>query len=61
MSTSKMSFDDARARVELGYETRPAVRALEDSARWFAGSGKVGDRRLARIRWWEGTGPGPTD
>ncbi len=55
MSTSKMSFDDSRARLELGYEPRPAVQALEDSARWFAAPGRVSDRRLARIRWSEGT------
>lgn len=61
MSTSKMSFDDSRARLELGYEPRPAVRALEDSARWFAESGKVSGRRLARIRWSEGTRRGSSD
>jgi hypothetical protein len=46
-----MSFDDSRARNELGYAPRPAVQAMEESARWFAASGKVGERRLARIRW----------
>ena len=51
MSTSQMSFDDSRARTELGYAPRPAVQAMEESARWFAESGKVGGRRLARIRW----------
>jgi dihydroflavonol-4-reductase len=51
MSTSQMSFDDSRARHELGYAPRPAVQAMEESARWFAESGKVGGRRLARIRW----------
>jgi dihydroflavonol-4-reductase len=51
MSTSQMSFDDSRARNELGYAPRPAVRAMEESARWFAESGRVGGRRLARIRW----------
>jgi dihydroflavonol-4-reductase len=53
MSTSQMAFDDKRARGELGYSPRPAVEALEDSARWFAASGRVGERRLARIRWSE--------
>ncbi|HTU37025.1 MAG TPA: hopanoid-associated sugar epimerase [Acidimicrobiales bacterium] len=51
MSTSRMAFDDARARSELGYSPRPAAEALEDSVRWFAGSGRVAPRRLARIRW----------
>jgi len=51
MSTSQMAFDDARARDELGYGPRPAAEALEDSARWFVETGKVGDRRLSRIRW----------
>ena len=36
MSTSQMSFDISRARQELGYSPRPAVQALEASARWFA-------------------------
>ena len=32
MSTSQMSFDDSRARNELGYAPRPAVQAMEESA-----------------------------
>jgi dihydroflavonol-4-reductase len=55
MSTSRMSFDDSRARLELGYSPRPAAEALEDSARWFIESGKVAARRMERIRWWKGT------
>ena len=51
MSTSRMSFDNSRAREELGYAPRPAVEALEASARWFAGTGMVRERRLSRIRW----------
>jgi dihydroflavonol-4-reductase len=51
MSTSQMAFDVSRARTELGYQPRPASHALEDSARWFAEIGLVGDRRLSRIRW----------
>jgi dihydroflavonol-4-reductase len=54
MSTSQMSFDITRAREELGYAPRPAVEALEDSARWFAASGMVGEGRLSRIRWSSG-------
>jgi len=56
MSTSQMSFDDGRARAELGYAPRPAAEALEASARWFSGTGKVGERRLSRIRWSSGVG-----
>ncbi len=51
MSTSQMSFDDRRARAELGYAPRPAAQALEASARWFTGTGKVVERRLGRIHW----------
>ncbi len=51
MSTSQMAFDDTRARTELGYAPRSATSALEDSARWFADSGMVGERRLGRLRW----------
>ncbi len=54
MSTSRMSFDTSRARGELGYAPRPAIEALEASARWFAGTGMVRDSRLSRIRWSSG-------
>ncbi len=47
MSTSRMSFDISRAREELGYAPRPAVEALEASARWFVdighGQGEQGE------------------
>jgi dihydroflavonol-4-reductase len=51
MSTTQMSFDDARARTELGYTSRPALDALEHAARWFAESGAVRSERLARFTW----------
>jgi dihydroflavonol-4-reductase len=51
MSTSTMAFDDTRARSELGYTPRPAVQALEASARWFVDSGAVVPRRRDKIRW----------
>jgi dihydroflavonol-4-reductase len=51
MSTTKMAFDDSRARKELGYAPRPAAQGLEDSARWFVDNGYVKAARLARIRW----------
>jgi dihydroflavonol-4-reductase len=51
MSTSRMAFDISRACAELGYTPRPATEALESSARWFASSGLVSQRRLQRFRW----------
>jgi dihydroflavonol-4-reductase len=51
MSTTKMIFNDDRARAEIGHKSRPARLAIEDSARWFAESGYVTPRRLATIRW----------
>jgi hypothetical protein len=46
-----MSFDDQRARAELGYASRPASEALERAARWFVGSGAVRPARVARCTW----------
>jgi dihydroflavonol-4-reductase len=54
MSTSRMSFDISRARAELGYAPRPAVEALEASARWFVEAGMVRESRESRIRWANG-------
>lgn len=51
MSTTRMAFDDRRAREELGYRPRPAADAIEASARWFVDNGYVDDDRQARIRW----------
>ena len=51
MAATTMNFDDARAREELGYTTRPAAEALYDSARWFVEHGYVRAERAARIRW----------
>jgi dihydroflavonol-4-reductase len=51
MSTSRMALDDTRAREELGYSSRPPAEALAYSARWFVGSDRVDERRVARIRW----------
>jgi dihydroflavonol-4-reductase len=51
MSTTRMAFDDRRARDELGYTSRPAEDAIEDSARWFVDHGYVDARRRARIQW----------
>jgi len=51
MSTTHMSFDDSRARAELGYTSRPAAVALERAARWFVASGRVRPERVARCTW----------
>ena len=51
MSTTHMAFDDSRARTELGYTSRPAEDAIEDSARWFVEHGYVDERHRARIAW----------
>ena len=51
MSATKMIFNDDRARAEIGYTTRPAHEAIDESARWFAGHGYVSAARRAAIRW----------
>lgn len=51
MASTRMVFSDARARGELGYQSRPAVEAIVRSARWYAENGYVSQKRLARIRW----------
>jgi dihydroflavonol-4-reductase len=51
MSATKMIFTDERARTELGYTSRPAREAIEESARWFADHGYVPAGRQAVIRW----------
>jgi dihydroflavonol-4-reductase len=51
MSASVMTFDDGRARAELGYTSRPPAEALYDSARWFVENGYVRAERVARLHW----------
>jgi hypothetical protein len=51
MASTTMTFDDTRARHDLGYTSRPAVHALYDSARWFVDSGYVSAQRVAQLRW----------
>jgi dihydroflavonol-4-reductase len=51
MSATKMIFSDQRARAELGYTSRPAREAIEQSARWFADHGYVSASRRAVISW----------
>ncbi len=49
MSATTMIFDDSRARDELGYASRPAREAIEDSVRWFVDNGYVSPPRRARL------------
>lgn len=51
MSATRMIFSDERARAELGYTSRPACEAIEESARWFADHGYLAPQRHAAIRW----------
>jgi hopanoid-associated sugar epimerase len=58
MSATKMVFSDERARREVGYSSRPARAAIEDSARWFIDNGYVSAGRKAAIRWRPFSGDG---
>jgi dihydroflavonol-4-reductase len=51
MAATRMIFNDARARNELGYSSRPAVEAIVRSARWYVDNGYVSSKRMARIHW----------
>jgi hypothetical protein len=51
MATTTMTFDDSRARSELGYHSRPAALALYESARWFVEHGYVNADRVAALHW----------
>jgi hypothetical protein len=51
MAATTMTFDDSRARSELGYTSRPADEALYDSARWFESRGYVSAKRSAMVNW----------
>jgi dihydroflavonol-4-reductase len=48
MSTTRMAFDDSRARTELGYTSGPAREALADAVRWFVDHGYASSRRHRR-------------
>jgi dihydroflavonol-4-reductase len=51
MASTTMTFDDSRARTELGYQSRSAALALYESARWFVENGYVNPSRVAQLRW----------
>ncbi len=56
MSREHMIFDDSRARDELGYRSRSAIRAIFDSSRWFVEHGYVRPERVEKITWAEPPG-----
>jgi dihydroflavonol-4-reductase len=49
MSTTRMAFDDSRARTELGYAPRPATQAIRDSVQWYVENGYVKKSRATKI------------
>jgi dihydroflavonol-4-reductase len=51
MALTTMTFDDSRARSEIGYTSRPASHALFDSAQWFVDHGYVSADRARNISW----------
>jgi dihydroflavonol-4-reductase len=51
MASTTMTFDDAKARREIGYTSRPAASALFDSAQWFVEHGYVSAERARLIAW----------
>jgi hypothetical protein len=50
MATTRMEYDDSRARTELGYTSAPARDALARAARWYVDHGFVKDSHVRRIR-----------
>jgi dihydroflavonol-4-reductase len=50
MATTRMEYDDDRAREELGYSSSPARDALARAARWYVDNGFVKDAQVRRIR-----------
>ncbi len=50
MATTQMSYDDSRARTDLGYTSIPARDALARAAAWYVEHGFVKPARVTRIR-----------
>jgi dihydroflavonol-4-reductase len=50
MATTRMEYDTARARDELGYTSVPAREALTRAARWYVDNGFVKESQVRRIR-----------
>jgi len=49
MATTRMEYDDSRARSELGYTSIPAREALARAARWYVEHGFVKGSRMETI------------
>ncbi|KAB0680643.1 hopanoid-associated sugar epimerase [Aureimonas leprariae] len=41
MARKRMFFDDAKARAELGYRSRPWQEGIADALRWFTEAGRI--------------------
>jgi dihydroflavonol-4-reductase len=50
MAATQMRYDDARARADLGYASRPARDALSDAVEYFVEEGYVEKSRASAIR-----------
>jgi dihydroflavonol-4-reductase len=50
MATTRMEYDDSRARTELGYTSIPAREALRRAVKWYLERGFVKGSRAERIR-----------
>jgi len=50
MATTRMEYDDSRARVELGYTSIPAREALRGAVKWYLEHGFVKASHAERIR-----------
>lgn len=50
MATTRMEYDDSRARDELGYTSIPARAALIRAAKWYVDHGFVKGSHMERIR-----------
>ena len=51
MASTTMTFDDSRARRELGISLATGPVALYDSARWFVDHDYVTKERVAQLEW----------
>lgn len=49
MSSTRMVFDDSRARRELGYTSGPAADGIRHSADWYVAQGYVRPERVERM------------
>jgi dihydroflavonol-4-reductase len=50
MATTRMEYDDSRAREELGYTSKPARDAMARAVRWYVDNGFVKESQARRIR-----------